>query len=57
MAAVLAVVDGVEAQVQLELDDLVDGLVLDGVKLLVIGNDHSLLAVEGDALVDQVLGT
>lgn len=56
MAAVLAVVDGVEAQVELELDDVVDGLVLEGAELLVVGDDDGLLAVEGDPLVDELLG-
>lgn len=37
--AILAVVDGMEAQIKLRLDDLIDSLVLDAVQFLVIGND------------------
>lgn len=55
VTAILAIVNRVEAQVQLNLNYLIDGLIFNAVKLLVLGDYFGFHAVQGDAFINQLL--
>ena len=57
VAPVLAIRHGVVAKVELNLDDLVDGIVFDLAELRILRDLNSLFRVHLDALLAQVLGT
>lgn len=54
MPTVFAVIEGVVAQIQLKLDDLIDGAVLEGMELIILDDIESLLVVKLETLLYQL---
>lgn len=55
VTTVLPVVHCMETKIQLGFYDLVNGLILNAVKLLVLGDNFGLHAVQGDTFINQLL--
>lgn len=57
VTTVLPVVHCMETQIQLDLNYLIDGLIFNAMKLLVLGDYFGFHAVQGDAFINQLLWT